>query len=194
MQQLLELHELRHLAFHEPRDGHAGPLGDDLGDVFGVDLFLQHRGVALQVGEPGGAGLDLALQHRQVPVTDLGGTLQVALALGLLGLELHRLEPLLVGADRGDGLLLGAPVRDHPVALLAERRELLFQCCEPALAGVVALLAQRGALDLELADAALDDIDLERHRVDLDAQARRGLVDEVDRLVGQAAARDVAPR
>ena len=31
---------------------------------------------------------------------------------------------------------------------------------------------QRGLLDLELADAPLDHVDLERHRVDLDAQAR----------------------
>ena len=35
-------------------------------------------------------------------------------------------------------------------------------------------------------------VDLERRRVDLHAQARRGLVDEVDGLVGQLAARDVA--
>ena len=54
--------------------------------------------------------------------------------------------------------------------------------------------AERGLLDLELADASLDDVDLERHRVDLDAQARRGLVDEVDRLVGQLTAGDVAVR
>src|SRR5262249_22175325 len=49
-------------------------------------------------------------------------------------------------------------------------------------------------LDLELTDAALDDVDLERHRVDLDAQARRRLVDEVDRLVGELPRGDVAVR
>ena len=54
---------------------------------------------------------------------------------------------------------------------------------------LVGLLGQRRLLDLELADAPLDDVDLERHRVDLDAQPRRGLVDEVDGLVGELARR-----
>ena len=57
---------------------------------------------------------------------------------------------------------------------------------------LVGLLGQRGLLDLEPTDLALHHVDLERHGVDLDAQARRGLVDEVDGLVGELAAGDVA--
>ena len=59
---------------------------------------------------------------------------------------------------------------------------------------VVGLLRERLALDLELHDAPLDLVDLGRHRVDLDAQPRGGLVDQVDRLVGQEAVGDVAVR
>ena len=70
--------------------------------------------------------------------------------------------------------------------------QLGFERVEPLLRDVVGLLLQRGPLDLELADAALDHVDLERHRVDLDAQPRRGFVDEVDGLVGELAAGDVA--
>ena len=91
-----------------------------------------------------------------------------------------------------DRVLLELPVRDHAVALFLQRLQLGFERVEPLLARVVVLLGERGALDLELADAPLDHVDLERHRVDLDAQARRGLVDEVDRLVGKLAAGDVA--
>ena len=58
----------------------------------------------------------------------------------------------------------------------------------------VLLLLQRRALDLELHDAALDFVDLLRHRVDLDAQPRRGFVDQIDRLVGEEAVADVAMR
>ena len=65
---------------------------------------------------------------------------------------------------------------------------------EPLLRGLVLLLLERLALDLELDQLALDLVDLGRERVDLDAQARGGLVDEVDRLVGQEAVRDVAVR
>ncbi len=56
----------------------------------------------------------------------------------------------------------------------------------------VGFLLEGELLDLELHDAPLDDVDLGRERVDLDAQLRRRLVDEVDRFVGQEPARDVA--
>ena len=58
----------------------------------------------------------------------------------------------------------------------------------------VLLAGDRDALDLQLHDAALDLVDLLRHRVDLHPDARRRLVDEVDRLVGQEAVGDVAVR
>ena len=58
--------------------------------------------------------------------------------------------------------------------------------------GGIGLLLERHALDLELADAAGDDVDLGRHRVDLDAQPAGGLVDQVDGLVRQETARHVA--
>ena len=97
-------------------------------------------------------------------------------------------------ADLGDRVLLVLPVRDHRVALLGQRRQLLLERVEALRRLLVGLLGQRRLLDLELADAPLDDVDLERHRVDLDAQPRRGLVDEVDGLVGELARRDVAVR
>ena len=57
---------------------------------------------------------------------------------------------------------------------------------------VVVLLRHRGELDLELHDAPIRLVELERARVDLHPQPRRGLVDEIDRLVGQEAVGDVA--
>ena len=65
---------------------------------------------------------------------------------------------------------------------------------QPRLGGLVGLLLQCLALDLELLDAALDLVDLGRHRVDLDLQSRGGLIDQVDRLVGQEAVGYVALR
>ena len=65
---------------------------------------------------------------------------------------------------------------------------------QPLLRRLVLFLAQRLALDLELHDAALDLVELRRHRVDLHPQLRRGFVDEVDRLVGQEPIGDVAVR
>jgi hypothetical protein len=36
---------------NKPGDGYARPLGDDLGDIGGVDLFFQHLILTLQRGE-----------------------------------------------------------------------------------------------------------------------------------------------
>ena len=72
--------------------------------------------------------------------------------------------------------------------------ELLLELLEPLLRGLVFLLPQRLALDLELHDAAVDLVELGRHRVDFHPQLRRRLVDEIDGLVGQEAIGDVAMR
>ena len=58
----------------------------------------------------------------------------------------------------------------------------------------VALLGERRVLDLEPLGAPDQHVELVRHRVDLDAQPARGLVHQVDRLVGQEPVRDVAVR
>jgi hypothetical protein len=53
---------------------------------------------------------------------------------------------------------------------------------------------ERSPFDLQLNDAALHLVDLQRHRVDLDAQHRGRLVDQVDGFVGQEAVGYVAVR
>ena len=105
--------------------GHAGPLGDDLGDVLLVDLFLEHAlAVRLQLVEAARGLVDLALELGDAAVADLGRLLEVGLALGL---GPQRLELLLELADLVDGLLLVVPVGQHRVALLAQVGQLLVE-------------------------------------------------------------------
>ena len=134
------------------------------------------------------------LELAQRPVLELGGALVVGLALGLLDLDLEPLELRLRGPDRLDGRLLGLPALLHRAGFLGDLGELLLEGLEARLRGVVLLLAQRLALDLELDPAPLELVELDRHRVDLHPQPAGGLVDEVDRLVGQEALGDVAVR
>ena len=94
--------------------------------------------------------------------------------------------------DRLDGLLLVLPASGHLGGALAEVCELGLDRRQPRLRGVVLLLLERLLLDLELRLAALDLVDLGGDRVDLDLEPRRGLVDQVDRLVGEEAVGDVA--
>src|SRR4029077_2164094 len=113
------------------------------------------------------------------------GLLIVALALRALDLGAHRVLLLLQLADRLDRLLLLLPVRREPPALLLQIRELFVQPAEPVARRLVLLLAQRLALDLELHDAALELVELRRHRVDFHSQPRGRLVYEIARLVAQ---------
>ena len=165
--------------------------GDDLGHVLVVDLLLEEAGVAV------GALLglrELALELGDLAVAQLGGALQVGLALGALGVAVRLLEALLELLHAHDRVLLLLPAGLHLGRLLAQVGEVALDRLASGDRGVVLLLLERLALDLELHDAALDLVDLGRHRVDLDAQPRSGLVDQVDRLVGQEAVGDVAVR
>ena len=125
-------------------------------------------------------------------VAQLGRALEVGLALGALELAVGLLEALLDGRDLVDLVLLGLPLGLHGRAALAQVAELALDRLAALDARVVGLVGQRGELDLELQDAAIDLVDLGRQRVDLDAQLGGGLVDEVDGLVGQEAVGDVA--
>ena len=192
VQPLFHLDELGGLALHEAIDRDAGPRADDLGDVVGADLLLEERARTLERGQGGLLLGEGVLQRLLGGVLQLGGGGEVGLALGLLDAGGERLQ---LGARRADGCdrgLLGLPALLEAARLLLEIGELLFQHLEPSLRRVVRLLAQRLALDLELDAAALELVDLDRHRVDLHAQPRGRLVDEVDRLVGQEAIGDVA--
>ena len=183
------------LALEHPGDRDAGPLGHDLGHVLGVDLLLQHALRASAARRAAVLGLEVLLEARQRAVAQLGGLAQVALLRRLLGLEARLLDLLLERADLADGLLLLLPVGLHG------RRDVSFRSASSfsifarrSLRGLVLLLLQGLALDLELDDLALDLVDLGRQAVDLDPQAAGGLVHEVDGLVGQEAVGDVAVR
>ena len=127
-----------------------------------------------------------------MPYWSCGGGLVVGLALGLLDPDLELLELRLRRPDRRDRRLLRLPALLHRAGLLADLGELALERLEAGLRRVVGLLAQGLALDLELHPPPLELVELDRHRVDLHPQPRRGLVDEVDRLVGQEALGDVA--
>src|SRR4051794_64416 len=192
VQALLHVDQLLDLALEQLRDRDAGPLGHDLGHVLVVDLLLEEAAAV-------GVGRLLRRRERLLEVGDLailelGGALQVGVALGALDLALGAIELGLDVAHGAESVLLLLPLSLHRVGALAQVGELALDRLAPFDRHRVGLLRQRLLLDLELHDAALDLVDLDRHRVDLDAQPRGGLVDQVDRLVGKEAVGDVALR
>ena len=153
------MHQLGGLRLHQAVERDAGGLGDDLGDVLGVDLLLEHRSGLLDRRQVSGGFLDAAFEFGDAAVADLGGGGEVGLTFDL---RAQPFELLLERADGVDRLLLLLPALLHLGDLHVERGELVVQSLEAFLRGLVGLLVQGDLLDLELEDASLDDVDLGR--------------------------------
>ena len=91
-----------------------------------------------------------------------------------------------------DLLLLALPAQLHRVPLGRELGYLLLELPEPLDRGGIRFLGEGLTLDGQLEEPPLELVELGGLALDLHLDAARGLVDEVDRLVGQEAARDVA--
>ena len=91
-------------------------------------------------------------------------------------------------------VLLALPFGRERRGSFLELRQLLVEALQAVLRARIVFLLQRLVLDLAADDLAVDGIELLGLGIDLHAQARRGLVDEVDRLVGKEAIGDVAVR
>ena len=137
-------------------------------------------------------GLDLLLQLAQLAITQAGRLLQVGLPFGALDLQARLLDLLLEAAQFRDGLFLGLPARRDSFGLFAQVRQFLLDVLQPFLGSLVLFLLERLALDLELHDLPVHLIQCLRFGIDLGAQARGRLVDQVDGLIGQVAIADVA--
>ena len=124
----------------------------------------------------------------------LGRPVQVVAALRLLDLAAELLQLLAQPLQSVNCVPLGLPSRGQRVTLGPQVGQMAAQRLEPVLAGRVGLLLERGLLDLQLHHPARDLVELLRHRVDLGADHGAGLVDQVDRLVGQEPVGDIAVR
>src|SRR3569623_1616723 len=192
VQALLHVDEAALLALQHLVDRDAGPLRDDRGDVLLGHLFAQERALALRRLHLGVLDRQLLLQLRRTAEAQLGGAVQVAPSLGQLGLGAGLFDLFFQRADAGDDRLLPLPDALHAVDPRAQRGDLRGHGDQALRARVVLLLAQRLLLDRQRRQAPLDLIDRLGQRVDLHLQAAGGLVDQIDGLVGQLPARDVA--
>ena len=189
VQLVFEVQQPFALALQHTRHGDAGPFADHLGYLLAVDLLIDHGVVGLHLLELSLKILDLLLGLADTAVTQLGHLGVVAGTFGLLGFELVALDVLHLGLYLLHDALLVLPAGLHLVALLAQRAQLLVYLGYL----VLVILALDGfALNLQLADTALNFIQLLRHRVNLQTQLGGSFVDEVDGLVGQETVADVA--
>ena len=142
---VLHPQQLLRLALEQPAGGDAGPGLDDVGDVVGADLLLEHRlaGLHRLLGR-----LQRPLELGQPAVAELRGAGEVAVPLGALGVEADVLQLLLDPLDALDRGLVLLPAEGQLGQLLAAVGELLAERGQPLQGGLVVLLAQRHLLDL----------------------------------------------
>jgi hypothetical protein len=154
----------------------------------GTDLLLDHPRLLAD----GGRLLQLLCSAGMSAYDRPRGGGEVALALRLLDLALQQVDLLLELADPVEAGLLLLPPRGQRGQLGGPVADVAAQLGQPLLRRHVGLALERQLLHPQPVDGALQLVDLDRAAVDLHAQPGRGLVDEVDRLVGQEARRDVA--
>ena len=192
VQILFDAEQLLHLALEHLVERDTRPSRDDGGDILFADLFFEERAIALHLDKARLFLLERALQFVELAIAKLGGATEVTHLLGTIRLVAHLLHPFLDVANGRQRALLLLPARAESATALLQVGELALEPVEAFLRRLVGFLAQRLTLDLELANLAFDDVQLGRERVDLDAQLRRGFVDQVDRLVRQEPIGDVA--
>ena len=191
MQVFLEVDELLHLALEQLRYGNACPTAHDLCNVLLVDLLLEHSHVRLEVVECRLLLNELLHERGERCVAQLCRLLKISVTLRLFRFGAYVLCLLLDVAYRCDCFLLQLPVGRKAVEFFLEVCQFLLDDGEALCRCSVLLLRQCLTLDLELAAASFEIVDLVWHRVDLDTEFRSGLVDEVDRLVRELPAGDV---
>ena len=193
MQLTLQALQLVELALHHLGHGHAGPGTHDLGDLIGGHLLVEALAVLLLLRLERSLGiLNLLLQTRNHGVAQLGRTAQVAVARRALLFASGLVELTLKLLHVVDGVLLVEPAGLLHVELFLDLGNLLAQGLQTLLGGVVGLLHERLLFDLQLGELTRGGVNLDRHAVELHAQAACGLVDQVDGLVGQEAVGNIA--
>ena len=189
MQVLLQVQQLFPVPLQQLRHRDAGPAIDHFGDLLIRNLVAQQ----LMTHGFGGGG-EAPLQFGNAAVLQFRHPRQVAAAPRRLQGHAGRLQLLLDVLGAAQAGLLRLPdliqVRILPLQALGAAPQVL----KAALAGLVALLLQRLDFHLLLNEAALQPVHDLRLGVDLHADAAGRLVDQVDGLVRQLPAGDVAMR
>src|SRR5258708_4951140 len=193
-QALLHVNELLRFAFEQAANRDSRPLAHQLGDVFLIDLFLEHPRIFLNRRKPFLGLLHLAFRCGNSSIANLGDFRQLSRAFIALLFGLELFDLLFQLANFADGFLFGLPARFSAAGVFAQLGELFFNLYAALFGVSIALFEQRLALDFELHDAALDFINFHGERIDLHAEAGGRFVNQVDGLVRQEAVGDVTVR
>ena len=188
MQHVGKAQEFLLFALNKTRDRHTAPLGNNLGDLLGGNLFLEKFGLSLVDLE----FFQLCLQLGNFSMAQLGELVEVVSALGFFKFDAGGVKFFANLAHAINGGFFFFPFCLEAGGLRAGVGELLAQSCETMLGGVVLFQLECGLLDFELEHAALERVEFLRSGIHLGADHRTRLVHEINGLVGQETVGNVA--
>jgi hypothetical protein len=183
-------------------DGHAGPCGSTTSAMSSSSTpFASAAAIACAASEFFRLLLQMPLEFHSFPVLELGGAIQVVLALRLFDCDLGLLYLLASWRQPLGAPLLGLPARGERVGIRRLRSASSFSSLPARFADAwVFLFAQRFALDLELHDAAprfssisagMESISVRRRAA---ASSTRSIALSGRKAVGDVAAGEKRPR
>ena len=191
VQHIVQMQQLLALALHQLFHRDAGPACHNAGD-----LLVGHAVAQQAVFLLGGSHLflfgQLFLQLRQLAVFQLGGLVQVVLALSLLDGGIGLLDLFTQGLHLANGVLFVLPLCLHAAELILQFGQFLFQILQTALAQGIGLLFQAHLLDLQLGNAVRQIVHLAGHTVHLGLDHGAGFIHKVDGLIRQETVGDIA--
>ena len=183
------LEELFALAFHHLVDGNARPARDDTGNILRRHFLAQHCTAG------GGFGFGkLLFEAGDGAVLKFARLGEIARALRLFQLHPRMIERFLELCLACDLFLFALPAGGQFGGLFLEIGKVFLERLEPVFRGLVGFLLQGLALDLHLDDLAVERLDFLGLGFDFHAEARGGLVHQVDCLVRQETVGNVAVR
>jgi hypothetical protein len=187
-----------HLAFEHLGDGDAGPLGDDGGDVFFVDLFLEHamrRFAAAWLSESDSVSLRSSASALGIsPYWSSAARCRLPLRVCSSASKRRASRWVLSSAMRPMAPRSCCQLARRALGLFADFGELFLHDLHALAGGFVLLALEGGLLDFERGGLAFEVVDFGGDGADLDGERGGGLVDQINGLVGEEAVGDVSVR
>ena len=190
VQYIGQAEQLFALTLNELLNRDAGPPRDDAGNLL-IGHAVAQQALLLLFGRDLFLLFELALQVRQFAVLQFAGLGVIAVAGGLFDLGFDRFDLGAQALHLADRVLLVLPLGFLRIEGVPKFGQLFFEIGQPLFGEFVALLLQRGLLNLQLGDAVVHLVEFGRHRIELGLDHRAGFIDEVDRLVRQEPVGDI---
>ena len=186
---LLQVEQFLSFGFNQTADFNAGPAGDDLGDHFFVDGFLNQSVFASFIGLACG---NSGFQFRNGAVAQSCGVFITGIVLSLLQIKFGFFQSLLVFLSQFNQTFFIFPLGVEFVSLFLQAAHFSLDFIAAFFGLLVIFIHQRSLLNLKKHDLTLEFIQFLRHGFHFHLQGGTGFIHQVNGLIRQKTVCDIA--